>query len=135
VVATSLPLLLGGCQFPQDIDLVEVHNTIEPSATDSGGTVRWRIDVENFFDEDLLIERCTASELATGGWAVGLYEYQDELSITNTLIATGISETIYEKAKPVANSGPNEIEITNTVTVYTDKGVFTGTCAYHILPK
>jgi hypothetical protein len=115
---------------------VEVHNTIEPSTVDSSHTVQWKVDVHNKLSEDIVIERCVVSEKATEGWAVGSYEFQDELAITNTVIAAGATETIYQKAKAVANSGPNQIEITNTVTVYIQAGgSCAGTCTYQIHPR
>jgi hypothetical protein len=133
-VAASFFLLFSGCSYTLPPEVV-VHNTIEPSDVDSGSTVHWKVDVENS-GEDVAIERCVVSESATEGWAVGIYDFQEELAITNTSITAGASETIYEKTRPVFNSGPNEIQITNTVTVYTDQGKsYVCACVYQILPR
>ena len=128
-LATSSRIAAG--EPPKSID-----NSITPTVVESGDTVTWTVKVENSLDEDIVIERCVVEEKATKGWAEGLYEFIEELPITNNVVAGASTETIYERAKPVSNKGPTEIEITNTVTLYfADLWSASDTCIYRILPQ
>jgi hypothetical protein len=109
---------------------ISVENDISPSVLDSGDYINWEISVTNMGGE-VKIERVHCREEIISGWAAG-EDVEVDLPISNSMIDKKSTETIYSQTSRVLNTGPDDIRVKNTVTVYSDGGTESDDCIYTI---
>jgi len=77
------------------------------------------------------IERVHCREEFISGWGQGQY-VEIDLPISNSVISEHKSEIVYEQTSAVWNTGPDDLQVKNTVIVYSDGGTDTDEGIYTI---
>jgi len=109
---------------------ISVENNISPTVLESGDYIQWQIVVTNMGGK-VKIERVHCREEFISGWAQGQYTEVD-LPISNSIIEKHESEIVYDQTSAVWNTGPDDVQLKNTVTVYSDGGTDTDEVIYTI---
>ncbi len=110
---------------------ISVENSITPTIVESGDYVTWTIKVTNSGGK-VKIERIHCREEIISGWAEGNYAELD-IPISNSEVDAHKTEVIHSQTSPVLNIGWTDVEVENTVTVYSNGGTDTDICTYKIL--
>ena len=109
---------------------ISVENDISPTILNSGDYIQWQVEVTNMGGE-VEIERVHCREEFISGWGQGQY-VEIDLPISNSVISEHESEIVYEQTSAVWNTGPDDLQVKNTVTVYSDGGTDTDEVIYTI---
>ncbi len=109
---------------------ISVENNISPTVLNSGDYIQWSIEVTNMGGE-VEIEKVHCREEFISGWGQGQY-VEIDLPISNSIIDEHESETVYEQTSAVWNTGPDDLQVKNTITVYSDGGTDTDEVIYTI---
>jgi len=107
-----------------------VENDISPTILNSGDYIQWQVEVTNMGGE-VEIERVHCREEFISGWGQGQY-VEIDLPISNSVISEHESEIVYEQTSAVWNTGPDDLQVKNTVIVYSDGGTDTDEGIYTI---
>ena len=110
---------------------ISVKNNISPTVVTSGSYIDWEVEVTNSGGE-VKIERAHCREVAISGWAVGSYDFEIDLPISNYDIDAHSIEVIFELSSPLYNTGPTDVQFENTVTVYSDGGTVSDSSIYTV---
>ncbi len=125
----SLALVVIGCSKEKP-GPISVENDISPTILESGDYIQWHIEVTNMGGE-VEIEKVHCREEFISGWGQGQY-VEIDLPISNSIIDEHESEKVYEQTSAVWNTGPDDLQVKNTVTVYSDGGTDTDEVIYTI---
>ena len=79
------------------------------------------------------IERVHLREEFIGGWAQGQGAVEKDLSIITSTVGKNQQALIYTYSSPVYNTGTFDLQLQNTITVYSNGGTATDVATYTIL--
>ncbi|MCM8808467.1 MAG: hypothetical protein NC926_11145 [Candidatus Omnitrophica bacterium] len=109
---------------------ISVENKITPTVVSSGDYVTWEIIVTNMGGK-VRIERVHCREEVISGWAAGTYAEMD-IPLSKSEVKSHSAEIIHAQTSPVLNIGPTDIQLKNTVTVFSNGGTDSDECIYTI---
>ncbi|MCD4681287.1 MAG: hypothetical protein K8S00_12955 [Bacteroidales bacterium] len=115
----------------EDPGPISVDNSISPTTVSSGSSIQWDIRVSNLGGE-VQVERVHLREEFISGWAQGQGTVDMDLPISNITIGDHATKTLYSVTTPVINTGNTDVEVKNTVTVYSNGGTDTDVIIYKI---
>lgn len=117
----GVAILATGCQFLLPPGPISVDVDVSPSTVASGSSIQLTISVQNS-GGTVTIDEVTMHEVATSGWAVGSYDYETTLPISNYQIDPRSSATILNQSIPVYNTGYNNVTFELEISVISDGG-------------
>jgi hypothetical protein len=125
-------LLSSASCFKKNPGPISVQNEVSPGTVQSGGYVDWEVSVTNQGGK-VTISRIHLEEECIAGWGVGIYGAELDVPLSNSEVAANATEVVHAQTSPCLNTGPNDITIQNTVTVYSNGGTDTDVTTYKIL--
>lgn len=130
LMAAAAVLVTGSCQKAPGP--ISTQNSITPATIQSGGYINWEVSVTNQGGR-ARISRIHVAEECIAGWGVGIYGAELDIPLSNSEVAANATEVVHAQTSPCLNTGPNDITIQNTVTVYSNGGTDTDVTTYRIL--
>ena len=109
---------------------ISVDNDISPAVVNSFGYINWKVSVTNAGGK-VEIERIHCKEECISGWMEGQSAELD-VPISNSEVAAHRTEVVHAQTSPVINTGPDDIQMKNTVTVYSNGGTDSDDAYYTI---
>jgi hypothetical protein len=132
-VATSVVVLcVFACiQCSRRPGPISAQNSVTPSMAQSGGYVDWEVSVTNA-GGTVTISRIHVREECIEGWGVGYMDAETDVPVSNSTVAANRTEVVHAQTSPVFNTGPDDVVIENTVTVYSNGGTDSDVTTYTI---
>ena len=111
---------------------ISVQNIISPTAVINGGSILWTIKVNNSGGK-VTVDRIHVKEECISGWAQGMGTAELDIPISEITIDAHAVKNVYSNNIPLTNTGYDDVEMRNTVTVYSNGGTETDICIYKII--